>query len=73
MNTCTTAYRGIGPEAGKYIQPGNALPYAMERCGICFATLPGDCREEFSEALVNWFYSGDWLPVDTDEEAARWS
>jgi hypothetical protein len=73
MNICKTAYRGIGPESGRYISPDNALPYAMKRCGICFSSLPGDFREEFTAALVEWFYSGDWLPVDTDEEAARWS
>ena len=67
MNICKTAYRGIGPESGRYISPDNALPYAMERCGICFSTLPGDCREEFSEALVNWFYSGNWLAIEEAE------
>lgn len=65
MKTC--AYRGIGPESGKYILSENALPYAMERCGICFSELPGDCRKEFSEALVSWFYSGNWLAIEEAE------
>lgn len=64
------AYRGIGSECGKFIDALDALPYAMRRCGITWAQHAGidpDCQREFEDALVNWFYSGDWEPVRTED------
>jgi hypothetical protein len=71
-----TGYEGIGPEKGKYVSSESALAYAMERCGIKFSELPGDSRKEFRCALVEWFYSGNWIPVEQDEKqevADRWA
>jgi hypothetical protein len=64
------AYKGIGPEKGKTVSAGDALPYAMLRCGITFdsSKSTGDCRQEFMKTLVDWFYSGNWLPVTIERE-----
>jgi len=58
------AYKGIGPERGKTVSADDALPYAMLRCGIAFdcSENTDDCRQEFIKMLVDWFYSGNWLP-----------
>lgn len=64
-------YEGIGPERGKYVDADDALSYAMIRCGITWdVPIDGfkpDDRAEFEQAFVEWFYSGNWLPVIADE------
>lgn len=51
------AYYGIGPEAGKIVEDEDAYAYALER------SLRGtpDDQASFREALVEWFYSGNWI------------
>ena len=63
-----TGYKGIGPESGRYVSAEDAPAYAMERCGIRLSGLPGDTQEEFILMLEEWFFSGDWVSVDEDEE-----
>lgn len=64
------AYKGIGPERGNTVSKDDALPYAMLRCGIAFncSENTGDCQKEFIKTLVDWFYSGNWLPITTERE-----
>ena len=64
------AYKGIGPERGKTVPADDALPYAMLRCGIAFdrSENTGDCRQEFVKTLVDWFYSGNWMPITIERE-----
>jgi hypothetical protein len=64
------AYKGIGPERGNTVSADDALPYAMLRCGIAFdcSETTGDCRQEFIKTLVDWFYSGNWLPITIERE-----
>lgn len=54
-------YEGIGPERGEFVREDEALAYAMRRCGITFAAAPGDTAEEFKTALLEWFFSGNWI------------
>ncbi|MCI2161580.1 MAG: hypothetical protein LKK39_06650 [Oscillospiraceae bacterium] len=67
------AYKGIGPEKGKAVSASDALPYAMLRCGIAFdcSENTGDCRQEFTKMLVDWFYSGNWLPDQLENGGIR--
>lgn len=63
MNDKILGYKGIGLESGRYIPADKALAYAMERCQVKPADLPGDTWPEFCEMLVDWFYSGNWYAV----------
>jgi hypothetical protein len=65
-------YKGIGPEQGKCIKAENALAYAMERCGIRLSAMPADQRDhdEFCQTFLEWFYSGNWMPVEDNEQEA---
>lgn len=60
-------YVGFGPEAGTVIEEKQAYQYALERC------LNGTPEEqlEFREMLVEWYFSGNWVKEDQDEEQAR--
>lgn len=64
MNNRILGYKGTGPEAGRYVPSDKALAYAMERCQIAKASMPGDTWPEFCEMLVDWFYSGNWIAVE---------
>lgn len=63
------AYKGIGPERGRRIPMEHALAYAMERCGIKPSTAPANSqdRDEFNRMLVEWYFSGSWIPVEQDD------
>lgn len=50
-------YEGIGPEEGTIVTEEEAFDYALERC---LHGTPED-QEEFRSALVEWFYSGNYL------------
>lgn len=67
-----TGYKGIGPESGRYVSAEDAPAYAMERCGIQLSELPGDTQEEFLLMLEEWFFSGNWIPDEQDEESSPW-
>lgn len=53
-------YIGIGPEKGKTVLGEDALFYAMEHCGIAKIKESPDW-DEFSQMLVDWFFSGNWI------------
>ena len=60
-------YVGFGPEEGITVEEDQAYQYALERC------LNGTIEEqlEFGEMLVEWYFSGNWVKEDQDEEQAR--
>jgi len=64
------AYKGMGPERGNIVPAEDALSYAMERCGIRPSAAPADPqdRDEFNQMLVEWYFSGNWIPVEQDGE-----
>lgn len=55
-------YKGVGPEAGTIVEEDQAYQYALERC------LHGTLEEqkEFKEALVEWYYSGNWDEIEEE-------
>jgi hypothetical protein len=57
-------YVGIGPENGQRVEEEEAYEYALDRC---LHGTPQD-RQEFREMLVEWFYSGNWIEKETEEE-----
>lgn len=58
-------YKGMTgtPEEGRIVEEEQAFDYALER------SLHGteDDREEFREMLVEWFYSGNWIEWEADD------
>ena len=53
-------YRGMCSNQGIYIDNEDALMYAMEQCGIKPSN-ERDMDAEFTDMLVEWYYSGDWI------------
>lgn len=56
-------YQGIQSEEGKIVREEDALSYALERCLLG----PKEDQEEFQAALIEWFYSGNWIRREDDE------
>lgn len=61
---------GVGPEAGKRVRETDAFSYACERCLTgnreerqAFLGLAAESSDmlDFASALVEWFYSGNWI------------
>ena len=61
-------YEGFATEKGKFVRAEDALAYAAERCGIRSIDTTAPDADEFKEMLVDWFFSGNWLKVNDDEE-----
>lgn len=59
-------YRGMTgtSEEGNVVEESSAYEYALERC---LAGTTED-REEFRGMLVEWFYSGNWVEEEEDDE-----
>ena len=56
-------YEGIRSEEGKIVREEDAVCYALERCLL--GTI--EDQEEFQSALIEWFYSGNWIRREDDE------
>ena len=57
-------YIGICANRGKVVRAEDALDYALDDLGIM--AIPGrELDAEFRAALVDWFYSGSWMEVET--------
>lgn len=56
-------YEGVQSENGKIVDESEAYEYALKR------SLNGsdEDKEQFKNALVEWFYSGDWIRREDDE------
>lgn len=56
-------YFGINSEQGKRVDNEDAYDYALDRC------LNGSDQEkkEFREMLVEWYFSGDWIRRNEDD------
>ena len=59
----TKGYKGIGPNAGKFIPADDAFTYAKMCCGVLTYNDEAPDAKEFEEMLVEWFYSGNWIEV----------
>ncbi|MDO5418302.1 MAG: hypothetical protein Q4F29_13980 [Lachnospiraceae bacterium] len=60
-------YYGIGPEQGTIVTEKDAYRYALERC--LFGTM--EEQAEFREMLVEWFYSGNWIKKEEEQDGER--
>lgn len=57
-------YQGIQSEEGRIVREEDALSYALERCLLGTK----EDQEEFRDALIEWFYSGNWIRREEDDE-----
>lgn len=64
MPVDTVGYIGIGPEQGILVETDAAYDYAMNRCLYGTKEEQEEFKEEFKDMLVEWFYSGNWLPAE---------
>lgn len=62
-------YVGLGPMRGQRVSQEDALSTAMKNCGIALENPAAPETDEFLEQLVEWYFSGDWLEEDEDNEA----
>ncbi len=58
-------YEGIGKETGKCVEEDASFEYAMRNCGIEQRPNAESASEfeEFKEAFVDWYFSGNWMRV----------
>ena len=59
-------YTGIGTEKGKYVSVEDAREHVLSECGLEVAESTY-LSEEAMDALVEWYFSGEWLEVRADE------
>lgn len=59
-------YKGMTgtPEEGIVVDKTKAYDYALERC----LNGASEDKREFREMLVEWFYSGNWIEEDEDDD-----
>jgi len=60
------SYRNLG--TNERVEEDEALDYALRDCGFKLIE-PKDAlaQEEAKEALVTWFYSGNWIEDNDDD------
>lgn len=63
-------WRGIGPNAGKYIAAEDGFSYVRDQVGITLFDQTAPDAAEFKEMLIEWFFSGNWIEVY--EEGEKW-
>lgn len=56
-------WRGIGPEAGKFVPADDGFRHAAQECGILVFEHTAPLADEFKEMLVEWYFSGNWIEV----------
>lgn len=59
-------YKGIGPESGRYVAAEDAREHVLEECGLAMQQSTY-LSEEALDALVEWYFSGEWIEVMADE------
>lgn len=63
-------YRGISPNAGKFVPADEALEYALEQCGVSIIMVDKDAPEvdEFLSMVEEWYFDVGWTFVPADDE-----
>lgn len=63
-------YRGIGPNAGKFVPADEALEYALEQCGVSLIQINRYAPEaaEFLAMVEEWYFDGGWTFVNGEEQ-----
>ena len=63
-------YVGILTNRGKLLETdADALAYAFDACGIEPADDWYTVDEEFRQMFLEWFFSGDWICCDDEQDA----
>lgn len=67
-------YVGILSNRGRILQGRvRALAYAFEACGIEPAEDWAAVDSGFADMLLEWFFSGDWVLCEDEEQACGWT
>lgn len=61
-------YQGVGPCRGRFVPAEQALGYALEQTGLCIRDASAPENGEFCQAFVEWYYSGNYYPVESEDE-----
>lgn len=61
-------WRGIGPNAGKFIEAEDGFSYARDQVGITTFDRTAPEAEEFKEMMIEWFFSGNWIEVYEEDK-----
>ena len=56
-------YKGIGPEAGQFIAAEDAYEHVLQACGLSLSDASAPLAQEAKQALVEWYFSGNWVEV----------
>lgn len=59
-------YKGIGTESGKFVAAEDAREHVLKECGLAVAESTY-LSEEALDALVEWYFSGEWIEVRADD------
>lgn len=60
-------YRNIKTE--KEVDEFEALDYVCKKCGIKFEEIEDNLEQlELKEMLLQWYFSGNWIEIDEDDE-----
>ena len=59
-------YKGIGSESGKFVAAEDVREHVLKECGL-HVLESTYLSEEALDALVEWYFSGEWLEVIADE------
>jgi len=64
-------YKGIGKNKNLIVSDDNALSFAMTACGVIRPSMIAVSKDtaDFDKMLVEWFFSGDWIHVESLEQA----
>lgn len=57
-------WSGIGPNKGKFVAERDSFDVAASAVGIVAMDASAPDYVEFREALVDWFFSGQWVYTD---------
>ena len=56
-------WQGIGPNAGMYVAAEDGFGYVCQQVGIEVFDETALEADDFKEALIEWYFSGDWIEV----------
>lgn len=59
-------YKGIGIEAGRFVAAEDAEEHVLRECGLTAASERTYLTDEAKRALVEWYFSGEWVEVYED-------
>lgn len=62
-NSTLLGWRGIGPNAGKFVEAEDGFSYVRDQVGITLFDPTAPDAAEFKEMLIEWFFSGNWVEV----------